>query len=135
MPYKALKHKVSTRGIPPDRFLDELVAWGKTAPEDIFVENHNLDIYSNVIDALGPWEGVEHRRAVLLEVMRVLAGFESSWRWQVGVDPNTAHPEDPENGKQARGRSAPIQCTMGMNSGTLYLNERGLMIPKPSKPQ
>ena len=96
MAYKALKQKVSTRGIPPDRFLDELVAWGKTAPEDIFVENHNLDIYSNVIGVLGPWEGAEHRRAVLLEVMRVLAGFESSWRWQVGVDPNTAHPDAPE---------------------------------------
>jgi hypothetical protein len=28
--------------------------------------------------------------------MRVLAGFESSWHWQAGVDPNTEHPELPE---------------------------------------
>jgi hypothetical protein len=55
MAYKALKHKISTRGIPPDRFLDELVAWGKTVPEDIFVENHNLDIYSNATGVLGRW--------------------------------------------------------------------------------
>jgi len=96
MAYRALKYKVLNRGIPPDSFLDELVSWGKSAPEEIFVPNHNHDIYDNVIGVLGPWEGIEHRRAVLLEVMRVLAGFESSWHWQAGMDANTAHPERPE---------------------------------------
>src|SRR5690242_4198174 len=96
MPYHAIKQAVLDRGVPPDSFLDELIAWGKTAPDDIFVPNPNQDIYSNVIRILGPWEGPEHRRAAMLEVMRVLAGFESSWDWNEGRDSDTAHPEDPE---------------------------------------
>ena len=86
MPFTATKQHVFNRGVPPDDFLDQLVAWGKTAPDEIFAPNTVTDIYSNVLDVLGPWEGIEHRRAVMLEVMRVLAGFESSWDWNAGVD-------------------------------------------------
>lgn len=84
--YIATKQKVANRGIPPDHFLDELVSWGKSAAPDIFAPNAANDIYSSVAGVLGPWNGVPHRRAVMLEVMRVLAGFESSWRWDAGVD-------------------------------------------------
>ena len=86
MAYKATKQHVYNRGVPPDHFLDELVAWGKIAPDEIFAPNSANDIYSNVLRVLGPWQGIRHRRAVMLEVMRVLAGFESSWRWHEGVD-------------------------------------------------
>jgi hypothetical protein len=86
MAYRALKHRVSNRGVPPDSFLDELVSWGKTAPDEIFAPNSGKDVYSNVFSTLGPWHGLSHRRAVMLEVMRVLAGFESSWNWNEGVD-------------------------------------------------
>jgi hypothetical protein len=86
MAYKATKQQVSNRGIPPDSFLDELVAWGKTAPDDIFSPNLAPDVYSSVFNVMGPWHGPNHRRAVMLEVMRVLAGFESSWTWNQGVD-------------------------------------------------
>ena len=96
MPYRALKHSVSNRGIPPDSFLDELIAWGRMAPDNIFAPGPNQDIYSNTVGVLGPWQGPEHRRAAMLEVMRVLAGFESSWHWNEGHDPGTAHIEDPE---------------------------------------
>lgn len=78
MPFHATKRKVFNRGVPPDSFLDELVAWGKTAPDEIFAPNTVVDIYSNVVGVLGPWQGINHRRAAMLEVMRVLAGFESS---------------------------------------------------------
>ena len=61
---------------PPDNFLDQLVAWGRTAPDDIFAPNSQTDIYSNVFGVLGPWEDLRHRRAVMWEVMRVLAGFD-----------------------------------------------------------
>jgi hypothetical protein len=84
MAYKATKQRVSNRGIPPDSFLDELVAWGKTAPDDIFAPNSAHDIYSNVAGSLGPWLGAGYRRAAMLEIMRVLAGFESSWNWNQG---------------------------------------------------
>lgn len=90
MAYSATKQRVSNRGVPPDSFLNELIAWGKTAPDDIFVPNSTQDIYSNVLRTLGPWEGLGHRRAVMLEVMRVLAGFESSWKWNEGRDVHNA---------------------------------------------
>jgi hypothetical protein len=86
MTYQALKAKVKNRGRAPDSFLDELIAWGKDAPDDIFVPNAVYDIYSSVRPALGPWRDNLHRRAVMLEVMRVLAGFESSWDWNAGRD-------------------------------------------------
>jgi hypothetical protein len=86
MAYGATKQQVFNRGSPPDSFLDELVAWGKTAPDDIFVAKPGADVYSSVFATLGPWRGPGHRRAVMLEVMRVLAGFESSWQWNAGRD-------------------------------------------------
>jgi hypothetical protein len=101
MAYNATKQRVSNRGNPPDSFLDELVAWGKIAPDDIFAPNSQTDIYSNVFGVLGPWEDLHHRRAVMLEVMRVLAGFESSWDWNEGVDatnPTSITPDTIEAG-------------------------------------
>lgn len=84
--YEATKAKVFNRGIPPDSFLDELIGWGAKAADDIFAPNANADIYGKVKAELGPWDDLLHRRAVMLEVMRVLAGFESSWNWKEGVD-------------------------------------------------
>src|SRR3954454_12933405 len=88
MSYSATKQHVADRGNPPDDFLDELVGWGKSAPEEIFEPNEVSDVYSSVMNTLGPWEKPPHRRAVMLEVMRVLAGFESSWKWNEGRDVN-----------------------------------------------
>jgi len=87
MTFTATKAKVKNRGTPPDSFLTELVEWGRAAPDDIFAPNTNpADIYSAVQPILGPWRNLLHRRAALLEVMRVHAGFESSWNWNEGVD-------------------------------------------------
>ena len=86
MKYVATKQEVDNRGTPPDAFLDALVDWGKTAPDEIFNANNEKDIYSSVFPVLGPWKGPAHRRAVMLEVLRVLAGFESSWNWEEGRD-------------------------------------------------
>jgi hypothetical protein len=86
MAYKATKQEVYNRGVPPDRFLDELVAWGKIAPYEIFAPNSARDVYWSVFGTPGPWQGPSHRRAVMLEVLRVLAGFESSWNWNEGGD-------------------------------------------------
>ncbi len=101
MAYVALKSRVHNRGKPKDSFLDELVAWGKEAPDDIFAPNDGYDIYSSVFEALGPYRSLAYRRAVMLEVLRVLAGYESSWRWDEGVDttnPNSNTPETTEAG-------------------------------------
>src|SRR5947209_2537754 len=98
MAYNATKNSVSNRGVPPDSFLDELVAWGRIGPGEIFLPSSNKDIYSNVFAALGPWEGLWHRRAVMLEVMRVLAGFESSWNWNQGKNTTSTAPAAIEAG-------------------------------------
>ena len=71
---------------PPVSFLDELVDWGLTAPDVIFTPNANYDIYSSVAAQLGPFPFTVHRKAVMLEVLRVLAGRETQWDWNHGVD-------------------------------------------------
>lgn len=92
MEYQALKDSVGNQGEPPSDFLDELIAWGRVAPADIFADHlpetdAAHDIYLNVVVELGPWKDGNHRRAAMLEVMRVLAAFESSWDWNKGIDP------------------------------------------------
>jgi len=90
MKFESIKRAVSNRGIPPESFLQELVEWGRAAPEEIFKEKPSppgeTDIYSAVKDILGPFGEIVNRKACMLEVMRVLAGFESSWRWTEGID-------------------------------------------------
>lgn len=95
--FTACKAKVLNRGIAPDSFLNELVDWGKTAAEELFAPNQNFDIYSKVKPEFGPWESPLHRRAVMLEVLRVLAGFEASWDWTEGVDTSRLGSDSPEN--------------------------------------
>lgn len=85
----ALQSKVYNRGAPPASFLNEQVAWAHAAfvlmPE-LFARNNNFDIYNKVFFELGPWVDDLHRVAVMCEVQRVLAGFESSWNHNAGVD-------------------------------------------------
>lgn len=109
MIFHATKSKVLNRGTPPDAFLSELVSWGRIAPDEIFAINSEArDIYTSIKPVLGPWIGTPlsrewflHRKAVMLEVLRVLAGFESSWNWREGVDttnPTSNTPETMEAG-------------------------------------
>lgn len=84
--FQACRQKVANRGVPPESFLNELIDWAKTAPDEIFERNSRQDIYSNIASELGPWQNFIHRKAVMLEVLRVLGGFESSWMWNAGVD-------------------------------------------------
>jgi hypothetical protein len=82
----ACRQKVHNRGAPPEAFLVELIEWGRSADDEIFRRNEVFDIYSSVVSTLGPWRSELHRRAAMLEVLRVLGGFESSWRWDAGRD-------------------------------------------------
>ena len=84
--FVACKQKIHNRGAAPTPFLTEIIEWGKTADAEIFRRNEIFDIYSSVVSQLGPWRGDLHRRAAMLEVLRVLAGFESSWSWLEGRD-------------------------------------------------
>lgn len=83
----AIASPVHNRGTPPATFLNELVAWGRSAPDDIFAPNDDPeDVYNRLAPILGPWLGAMHRRAAMLELMRCLGGFESSWNFREGVD-------------------------------------------------
>lgn len=84
--YNACNSRVHNRGVPPPDFLDELIEWGKKAPDELFSWNERRDIYANIVADVGPWQGLLHRKAAMLEVLRVLAGFESSWKWHEGRD-------------------------------------------------
>jgi murein DD-endopeptidase MepM/ murein hydrolase activator NlpD len=94
--FSACKQNVLDRGIPPDSFLNELVDWGREAPDEIFAPNDRSDIYSSVASELGPWESNLQRKAAMLEVLRVLGGFESSWNWKEGRDTNNSRSNRPE---------------------------------------
>jgi hypothetical protein len=99
--FTACKATISNRGVPPDSFLNELIDWAKKAPDEIFKDNNNNDIYASVVPELGSWNGLLHRKAVMLEVLRVLGGFESSWNWKEGRDvknPNSNTPCSEEAG-------------------------------------
>jgi hypothetical protein len=89
--FVACKQKVLNRGKAPNAFLNELVDWAIDAPDEIFAPNQMHDIYTIVVGDLGPWESPLHRRAAMLEVLRVLGGFESSWDWNEGVDTTNPH--------------------------------------------
>lgn len=65
--FVACKEAVLNRGSAPESFLLEIVAWAKEAPDEIFLPNQRTDIYSSVVAELGPWNGLLHRKAVMLE--------------------------------------------------------------------
>ena len=99
IPFKELKRYVQGRGVPPDDFLNTLLAWGMMAPQDIFAAHESPnDVMNELVKLLGPWQGdpgsadwLFHRRAAMLELLRCLGGFESSWKWTCGVDTTNAH--------------------------------------------
>jgi len=129
--YTIALSRVLNRGSAPAAFLDEMVDWAKTAPDEIFEKNEIFDIYSKVSGELGPFETLTHRKAVMLEVMRVLAGFESSWDWKEGVDTSRLGDDTPENSEagawqvsyDGRGLSPdlkPLLMKHGVNNGVQF---------------
>lgn len=98
--FVATKSPVANRGIAPDSFLTELVAIGRTLPPEVYTRRDDPkppheDIYTKVKAKLGPWRGDRHRLAVLLEVLRVLGGWESSWDWDAGKDEHNPGEDSP----------------------------------------
>lgn len=95
--YKSVLHPVKGRGVPPVSFLETLVAVVKAAPDSLFATNSDPeDVYNRLAPVLGPWTGPLHRRAAMAELLRCLAGFESSWKWGEGVDKsNKTSQKDP----------------------------------------
>lgn len=97
MAFTPIQAKVYNRGRPPAEFLSELITWGRDAPAEVFQPNDRADVYVRVRPHLGPWTSELYRRAVMLEVLRVLGGFESSWNWEEGRDTAKPTPNTPTN--------------------------------------
>ncbi len=90
--YIAVRHPVSAQhASPPVSFLDQLIDAIDPLPDDVFAENAFHDIYAVMKGPLGPYTGLLHRKAVMCEVLRVQAAFESDWNWNEGVDINNLH--------------------------------------------
>lgn len=73
---------VANRGRPPLTFLNPLITWARSAEDAIFERNDRRDTYGSVVRHLGPWRSLTHRKAAMLEVLRVLGAFESTWDWK-----------------------------------------------------
>lgn len=134
MNFSATKAPVSNRGIPPDEFLAEMVNWAKTAPDEIFVVNSNpADIFSYIAPQLADphylagdrvvytWPDLMHRKAAMLEALRVLAGFESSWNWQEGVDTTNPTSDTPETMEAGAWQVSANSRVFGGDLQSLYL--------------
>ena len=123
--FSSCKQEVYNRGVAPDSFLNDLIDWAVDAPDEIFKRNDRLDIYSRIVRELGTWEDFLHRKAAMLEALRVLGGFESSWDWNAGIDttnPNSNTPCTEEAGIfQCSGNSMNIDDTLAQ----LLINETG----------
>lgn len=110
----ALYAKVLNRGSAPASFIAQLIAWGRTAPGEIFAPNQvPIDAYAVIKpflaspagkDASGTpvyhWDDLLHRRAAMMELMRVHAGLESSWNWNEAVDTTNATSMQNANGEE-----------------------------------
>lgn len=123
---------IDNRGRAPLAFLEELVAWGKTAPAEIFAPNVvAVDAYAVIKSSLATrqgndasgsplylWESPLHRRAAMLELMRVHAGRESSWNWGEGVDKTNARSQRNRNGEETGIFQVSFDSTLlGSNEG------------------
>lgn len=73
-------------GPTPISFLQDLLDWAKTAPDDIFAPNSEPGDAFNLLKPEGGWQSLAHRKATLLDAAVVHAGFESDWKWNEGVD-------------------------------------------------
>ena len=126
--FSKTRASVLNRGTPSPEFLQELVAWGRTAADEIFAERRpgkEPDVYASVKKELGPYGDMLHRKACMLEVMRVLAGFESSWDWNEGVDTTRAAADTPQNSEAGAWQVSSDSLAFGQDLKDLVKREVG----------
>lgn len=97
MKFIAAATEVFNRGKLTQTFLNDMVGVIGAMPEHIFLPDMEVDMYGKAADKLGPYESTLHRRAVMCEILRVLALFESGGDHTEGVDTSRLGPDTPEN--------------------------------------
>jgi hypothetical protein len=92
--FDELKQTFGGHGPAPEAFFSDLLDWQKTAADEIFAANEEPDdvfgIIKPVLHPDGPWESLMQRKAALLYMGMIHAGYESDWRYQEGVDTTNA---------------------------------------------
>ncbi len=82
--------RVYNRGVPRRDVVAEIIKAVKKSPDSLVEVNPIYDIFSSVERELGPWKSLKHRKAALIDVLIVLSMFESSERWNAGIDTTNA---------------------------------------------
>lgn len=122
----AIFTKVLNRGVPPPSFIQQMVAWAKTAPAEIFAPNHvPNDAYAVIKPFLATpmgkdgsgtpiyqWETLLQRKLAMLELMRVHAGLESSWNWNEAVDKTNATSMKNKTGEESGAFQVSLDSTV-----------------------
>lgn len=84
---ECVNYAVKNRGKPRAQVVFDMVKELQATPDAIFAESERVDdIYTSIAPQLGPWRGIKHRKAAMGNVLIVLAGFESSWKYGEGRD-------------------------------------------------
>src|SRR5947208_15713623 len=90
--YIATRHPVTAQHTTvPTSFLDQLIDAIDPLPDDVFEENLLHDIYAVMKGSLGPYSRLLHRKAVMCDVLRVQAGFETDGNGDEGVGMTNLH--------------------------------------------
>ena len=94
MPFTYTRRTFANHGPTPISFLQDLLDWAKTAPDEIFAPNAEPEDCMNLIKPAlipaRPWASLRERKAALLDAAVVHAGYESDWNWHEGVDTTNA---------------------------------------------
>jgi len=99
------------------------VNWGKYAADAIFAVNSDPhDIMAQIEPILGPWKDDNHRRAALMEVLRVLGMFESSGNFDEGKDPDNHNP-NPESWETGAWQVSYDSRTLGRDLSEMLAEE------------
>ena len=84
-------------------------------------------MYASVTEELGPFNTIPYRKACMLEVMRVLAGFESSWDWNAGTDTSRISKDTPENTEAGAWQVSADSLAFGQDLKDLVMREVGTL--------
>lgn len=86
MSFNHTRRTFANHGPTPVSFLQDLLLWAETAPDEIFAPNNEPSDAFNLLVPVGGWQSLAHRKATLLDAAVIHAGYESDWNWHEGVD-------------------------------------------------
>ena len=102
MPFNHTLQPVANRGSAPIGFLNQVLVWGENEPDITFTlrkdDAEETDIYTVLrkLFSKEDWTSLVRRKCWMMEVLRVLAGFESSWKPNTGADTTNPAERDAE---------------------------------------